>query len=414
MDYLGFVAMLQGAGAVKRGNAKSTACYGDRTDLYPEGGSMKPIRTCRRKLIGALYVMFVLAWPALAADRAVAIDRTIPESASISPNSVALANEILNRWEPIAVAAGQHSAAWRELFATQLGAMDASVLDAIKGVKVRAPSDARASYAQFTQAVRSAEMQSYLLARSGKGHMKLASTSADQVFIPIVPCRIVDTRNNGGPISAGQTRNFFFYTNAFAYSWGNQGGPSGFGGLTCPGTLNPNGGAPSAAVITVTVVSPTAAGNWILWGGANPIPTVSALNWAAGQALANTTVVVAGGRSGAGPGGAIEDFAVAYNGPSGSAHLVVDVVGYLVENQATALDCFETAVVSASMPVNTLQAVSANACPTGWGLVEGNCDLTGGPLFSAASLQGSQWTCHFSYGGGTISASSICCRIPGL
>jgi hypothetical protein len=81
--------------------------------------------------------------------------------------------------------------------------------------------------------------------------------------------------------------------------------------------VNPNGGAPSAAVITVSVVSPAAAGNWVLWGGANPMPTASSLNWSAGQTLANTTVVGAGGRTGSGPGGAIQDFAVAYNGPSG-------------------------------------------------------------------------------------------------
>jgi hypothetical protein len=394
---------------------RRTACYGDRTGLNTEGGSMKLIRTCGGKLIG-LCVMLILAWPALAADLSVSVDRIIPESASISPNSVALANEILDRWEPIVVKAGQHSAAWRELFATQLGAMDASVLDTVNRLKVRAPNDAKASYAQFTQAVRGAEMQSYLLARSGKGHMKLASTSTDQVFIPIVPCRIVDTRKVGGPISAGQTRNFYFYTDAFAYSWGNQGGPSGFGGLTCPGTWNPNGGAPSAAVITVTVVSPTAAGNWILWGGANPIPNVSALNWAAGQTLANTTVVVAGGRSGTGGGGTIEDFAVAYNGPSGSAHLVVDVVGYLAENKATELDCSETAVVSAAMPAVSSASVSSNACPAGWGLAEGNCDSSSGAIFfSGEGLQSGQWTCHFfSYVGGTISASSICCRVPGL
>jgi hypothetical protein len=242
------------------------------------------------------------------------------------------------------------------------------------------------------------------------------------VFIPIVPCRIVDTRNNGGPISAGQTRNFNFYATAFADNWSNQGGVAGSAGLTCPGTLNPNGGAPSAAVITVTVANPTAAGNWILWGGANPIPNVSALNWTAGQALANTTVVVAGGRSGTGPGGAIEDFAVAYNGPSGSAHLVVDVVGYLAENKATALECFETAVVSATIGASGgVAAVVSNACTAGWTLAGGNCDtdVYNGSLLSwyyVGSFPQAQWHCgYFNFDSGVrnIYASSICCRVPG-
>ena len=251
------------------------------------------------------------------------------------------------------------------------------------------------------------------LALSGKDPVKLGSTTTDQTFVPIAPCRIVDTRNVGGRIAAGTTRNFYFYSNAFAYNWGNQGGVNGFSGLTCPGTLNPIGGPPSAAVITVTVVSPTAAGNWILWGGANPIPTVSALNWSAGETLANTTVVLGGGRSGTGPGGPIADFAVAYNGPSGSADFVADVVGYLVENKATALDCFETPVVSATKAFNTLQSVVANACPTGYALVQGNCDAAPAMAFGGETLASGQWTCNFFGYGGTIYASSICCRIPG-
>ena len=56
----------------------------------------------------------------------------------------------------------------------------------------------------------------------------------------------------------------------------------------------------------------------MLCGGANPIPLASALNWTApGDLLANTTVIPGGGRSGSGPGGAVKDFAVKYNGPSG-------------------------------------------------------------------------------------------------
>ena len=383
---------------------------------------MKLIQTEARKLIRALCLTMVLGWLALAADRAVAIDRIIPGSASISPNSVALANDILNRWEPIAVEAGQHSAAWRELFATQLSAMDASVLDTVNRVKMRGSSDAKASYAQFTQAVRSAEMQSYVLAQSGKGNMKLGSTSTDQVFIPIVPCRIVDTRNAGGPISAGQTRNFYFFASSGTFDWHTQGG-LGLASTTCPGTMAPNGGSPSAAAITVTVVGPTAPGNWILWGGASPIPNASALNWDTGQVVANTTVVPAGGRVGTGPGGAIKDFAVEYNGPSGSADFVADVVGYFVENQATALDCSETGTTSTAIAANTQNTVVASACPAGWTLTGGLCNSNYHvPVrliaqYYVGSFPQAQWSCRFVNIGSdtwTISASSRCCRAPGL
>src|SRR4029453_9142960 len=122
-------------------------------------------------------------------------------------NSVVLANDILNRWEPVAVEAGAHSLAWREMFALQLARMDASILQGVDAVRIDAAGGAKTSYARFTRAFRGARMQAYTAGQSGKGHMKLGSATTDQVFIPITPCRIVDSRNLLGPISAGFTRN---------------------------------------------------------------------------------------------------------------------------------------------------------------------------------------------------------------
>src|SRR5207244_11134912 len=114
-------------------------------------------------------------------------------------------------------------------------------------------------------------------------------------------------------------------------------------------------------------VSPCGAGNWVLWGGASPTPTASALNWAGpGEILANAPVIPAGGRSGSGPGGAILDFAVKYNGPSGSAQFVADVVGYLVEDQAVSLDCFENAIQSTTLAAISTGFITSAACDAGW------------------------------------------------
>lgn len=343
-----------------------------------------------------------------------------PTPAPASP--LALANNILNRWEPIAADAGAHWIGWREMFATQLGAMDVSTLRSLDRLKIETSDSAAVAYARFAQAVRGAEMQTYQHAVAGKVRAKLGSPADDQVFVPIVPCRIVDTRNVGGPIAAGTTRNFRFYSIGSSDDWSTQGGIAGPSTVTCPGTVLPAGGVygPSAAVITVTVVSPTAAGNWIIWGGANPIPTVSALNWTGpGQILANTTAVPFGGRNGTGPGGGILDFAVSYNGPSGSAQFVADVVGYFVITQATALDCFETAVASA--PASTLSApsfVTSPSCPAGYSVVGGNCDTDNrfGSILEGAYRQASvsAWTCEYDSEGPNIYATSICCRAPGL
>jgi hypothetical protein len=377
-----------------------------------------------RRGIALLGLMIGLVSPVGAVDR----PGTERNGGSGSPpsrptNSLPRVNEILDRWEPVAVIAGQHSTAWHELFATQLMAMDAWVLDGVARVKPLEEEGATASYGRFIQAVRSAEMQSYMLSQSGKGHMKLASTTNDQVFAPVVPCRIVDTRNTGGAIAAGTTRNFYFYATNGSFDWHTQGG-LGQASVTCPDTVNPNGGPPSAAVITVTVVSPTAATNFVLWGGPNAIPTASALNWSAGEVLANTTVIPAGGRSGTGPGGSIEDFAVAYNGPSGSAHFVADVVGYLVENRATALDCFETGLTSTSIASNSQGTAVTPACPAGYALTGGRCNgsyaVAVWPVaeYYVGTFPQAQWYCRFINldtlsGAHGASASARCCRVPG-
>jgi hypothetical protein len=285
-------------------------------------------------------------------------------------------------------------------------------------------ANVRASYERFAQAVRNAEMQSYLLGQSGKGPTKLGSTTTDQVFIPIVPCRIVDTRNVGGPISAGFTRNFNFYASSASFDWATQGGAAGTASSTCPGTVNPNGGAPSAAVVTVQVVSPSAAGNWILWGGASPIPTISGLNWTGpGQILANTTVIPSGGRTGPpGPGGAILDFAVAYNGPTGSAQLVADVVGYLVENQATALQCVQVNSGNVIIPPNTSTSADAS-CPTGYTLTgggflinEGSGGVVNDWLWTSYPVGPNTWRTNWSNQTGANRNGvtyAVCCRVPG-
>ena len=53
--------------------------------------------------------------------------------------------------------------------------MDVSVLQSLDGARVDIQTNAKTAYAEFTQAIRSAIMQSYQLGLAGKGHIKLAS-----------------------------------------------------------------------------------------------------------------------------------------------------------------------------------------------------------------------------------------------
>ena len=345
-----------------------------------------------------------------------------PRAIPTDGNTLVLAHAILNRWEPMAVRAGAHWNAWREVFLTQLSRLDASILRELVSIEELADADATTQYARFARAVRDAEMQAFTLSQSGKRPLKLGSANIDKVYIPVAPCRVVDTRNAGGPITAGETRNYLYYATSGTFTWSNQGGTPGMAGTACPATVNPDGTVPAAAMVTVTVVSPSAAGNWIIWGGASPKPTISALNWNAGDIKANTTIIPAGGHAGVGPGGAVLDFAVGYNGPSGRAHFVADVVGYFVENRATALQCYETAVQSLAIGSGASRTVGAPACPAGYALTGGNCDSDSytANTFDAQYYIGpfpqAHWTCTYHNSSGatsTIYASSICCRVPG-
>ena len=376
-----------------------------------------PARYLKRRFIPAVTaaVFVVVAMPATvsAAD-----GKDSPDTVrrQLAANAEVLANEILNRWEPVALSAGMHTPTWRELFATQLLRMDVPVLSEIARVKSDLRGSAKADYAEFLSAFKSAVMQQYMTGQNGKGTLKLGSATTDQVFIAIAPCRIVDTRNLLGPIAAGLARNYHFYAASAAIDWGtSQGGTAGTAGTVCPGTVNPNGGAPSAAVVTVTVVSPSAAGNFIMWGGASPTPTVSVLNWNnPGDIAANTTVVPGGGRTGAGPGGAVQDFAVAYNGPSGQAQVVVDVVGYFVENLATPLDCFNTARLQTAIAANQIGFVNLPACPTGYTRTSMTCVLEGRGTVNAIGEDLNQcWGQAPATVADTLDAGSRCCRIPG-
>jgi len=367
-----------------------------------------------------LGLAFGLAAAATVATGADSDKRSGGASAASAGANVVMANDILNRWQPIAVAAGQDAATWRSLFGTQLTQMDAGSLKTLSEVG-KSPS---ASYATFLETFRGVQSQRF--AGASKTQLKdLGSPTVDQVFFPIPPCRIVDTRNVGGPIAASTQRAFFFYASAgnASLSWSSQGGGAGTAIVNCPGTsFTSNGGtlgsvAPSAAVATVTAVAPTAAGNFVVWGGDGVFPQSSAINFGAGETLANTTVIPRGSRT----GGAL-DFTVRYNGPSGQADVVVDVVGYFVENGATALDCTNVVVHgtgSNDFAANTIATVSVPACGVGYTRTAVQCHWDGAlQVYLQEVTTSFAWCRYQNHNGTTESTSSIgaesrCCRVPG-
>lgn len=131
-----------------------------------------------------------------------------------------------------------------------------------------------------------------------------ASSPGAMSFVPVTPCRLLDTRpgadNVGGratPLGAGET-------------------------LTVP-VRGANGkctitASATAVSLNVTVVSPTAASYLTVFPGGAALPSASNLNWVAGQAPTPNAVTS--------PLSATGTLSI-YNN-SGTVHVVVDVVGY--------------------------------------------------------------------------------------
>ncbi len=120
----------------------------------------------------------------------------------------------------------------------------------------------------------------------------------------IAPCRLIDTRDPngafGGPaLNAGAARTFDVNAGA------------------CPIPTSA-----TAVFLNVTVVSPTVGGNLRIFPTGTPLPTVSALNYSAGQTRGNNGVYSVNAS------GQLEIFCAQ---ASGTAQVVVDVAGYFVE-----------------------------------------------------------------------------------
>jgi len=126
-------------------------------------------------------------------------------------------------------------------------------------------------------------------------------SSPGGTFIPVEPFRLLDTRAADEPLVAGATRRIAV---------------AGQGGVLAHGV--------SGVIANVTVTEPTAPGYLTVWPAGDERPLASNLNFKARQTVPNMVVAKLGD-------GAIDVVASA-----GSAHVVIDVIGVLVNGSTGA------------------------------------------------------------------------------
>lgn len=120
-------------------------------------------------------------------------------------------------------------------------------------------------------------------------------------YTSLVPARLLDTRTTKTPFSAKQIRSLQITSK---------------GGVPTSGV--------SAVVLNVTAVSPTAAGNLVVYPAGAAVPTASTVNFNAGWTGASLTTVPVGTNG-----------QVSIRNATGSVNVIVDVVGYYRTDAST-------------------------------------------------------------------------------
>lgn len=263
-----------------------------------------------------------------------------------------------------------------------------------------------ADIANLEHAASAADFRGMSQALLGGGHVRtpmttkaLGSPGSDLVFTPLTPCRIVDTRNAGGRIAAGATRRYEAFTTT---------------DFTAQGGANGDCGIPeNASAITVKIAAsrPAINGYLTIFPSDEPQPLASSLNYLAGVDSSNEAHLKL-----CRPGCATE-FSVF---TLWETDVIIDVTGYFIEPEATALDCV---VASQSGNLDLLGGLQTRSvsCAAGYTATGGGC---GGPL--GIGISNSQplvttgrptgWSCDLV--GSLLSivsyqVNATCCRIPG-
>lgn len=177
-----------------------------------------------------------------------------------------------------------------------------------------APTFARVPLSSLRKAAEArsfAAMNNALIAPTSPKGKALGDPHRDLVYMPVTPCRIIDTRITGGPIAANGVRDFDL---ADAVRFSSQGGDAGNCGVGDKGSF-------AAAAINFTVVGPNMAGYITAYPYLTGRPTTATVNYAAGDIRNGFTIVRLD------QGTSVPEFTV-YS--VAQTHLVADIVGYFV------------------------------------------------------------------------------------
>ncbi len=165
------------------------------------------------------------------------------------------------------------------------------------------------------------------------------AAAADLTFVPVTPCRVLDTRcippaqaaatcpdaptagtGSGNDFAAAETRAINIVGNVDQVAQGGQ--------LLSCGVPGYDVGDPTAraVAINITAISPNNKGNIRVWNSSVTPPAVSNINFTTNVNIANSAIVSLAQDATEG-----NDISVLTGGPVSSVHLAIDIVGYWMD-----------------------------------------------------------------------------------
>ena len=202
-------------------------------------------------------------------------------------------------------------------------------------------------------------------AKSWAAPSVLGDTTASLLFTPIAPCRIADTRGSGartGLLLSGTSRTFDLTTDA--YTKGQGGATSGCTGLP---SFSHAGWA-----INITVTGHSGNGWLQVYPYLGSVPATSLINFfTSGYAIANNGHVT-------GCYGCSNDITILAGG--GSAHVIIDVMGYYERGPSTGSAVTRLAGTPVNIAAGSRAFAYGGNCPAGTVMIGGENDFSGSDL----------------------------------
>lgn len=311
-----------------------------------------------------------------------ALAGTLAASAAMAGEAedrTALSRQLLDRWSGhVEEAHQQPGGLWQQEMAPLLKAVP---LDDLR--KAAAASD--------FEDMNDALLGEAAIKGDGGSTQTFGDIDSDLLFVPVEPCRIIDTRVAGGVIPANSTRNFDV-TSTANYTF--QGGSATNCGVGEVGSF-------AAALINFTVVTPSIAGYMTAFPFLASQPLAATVNYTAGDIRGNLSAVKLD-QTAASSEMSVYTFA--------QTHLVADIVGYYTNPDLPVTECVETAQTIEDTLAGATQNTTAPACPAGYTQTATNCEAGSWDMPMVYIRNG---TCSARNNSGAttqLRASRTCCR----